>query len=62
MDDIEKEFKLNYDFTSKEIGLLAKFMRENQDKIPDGLESFAKAIEDSVYNVLSLEEIRWFFK
>ncbi len=62
MDTTDKEFKLQYDFTSNEIALLAKFLRDNQDKLPDGLEQFAKAIEDSVYNVLSLDEIRGFFK
>lgn len=54
-------FKLTYNFSSREIALLAKFLRNNQDKIPEGLENFCKSLEDSVYNSLSLEEARLFY-
>lgn len=56
-----KEFKLTYSFSSQEIAILAKFMRDKQDILPKGLESFYKALEDSVYSSLSLEEVRNFY-
>lgn len=56
-----EHFKLSYNFTSREIATLAKFLRENQDKLPVGLENFYKSLEDSVYNSLSLEEARIFY-
>ena len=54
-------FRLTYSFTSKEIAILAKYLRENQTNLPEGLEHFYKALEDSVYNSLSLEEVRNFY-
>lgn len=57
----EKDFSLTYNFTSQEISILAKFMRQNQDKLPRGLESFYKSLEDSVYNCLSIEEVKKFY-
>lgn len=54
-------FKLTYNFTSGEIARLAKFLRENQDKLPEGLENFYKSLEDCVYNSLSLDEARIFY-
>ena len=57
----QKEFKLTYTFSSKEISILAKFLRNNQINLPIGLEGFYKALEDSIYNSLSLEEVRNFY-
>jgi hypothetical protein len=54
-------FKLSYNFSSREIAILARFFRDNQDKLPEGLETFTKSLEDSVYNSLSLEEARLFY-
>lgn len=54
----KKSPELTYNFTSEEISLLAKFMRSNQDSIPNGLEHFYKELEDSIYNSLSLEEAK----
>ena len=54
-------FKLTYSFTSKEIAVLAKYLRDNQSNLPEGLERFYKALEDSVYTCLSLEEVRNFY-
>ena len=56
-----ESFKLSYNFTSREIAILAKFFRDHQDNLPEGLESFTKSLEDSVYNSLSLEEARIFY-
>lgn len=60
MTDIEKT-SLEYKFTLSEIKLLAKFFRKNQEKIPEGLETFCKVIEDTIYNSLSIEEVSQFY-
>lgn len=57
----EETFSLSYNFTSKEIALLAKFLRKNEKDLPEGLEHFSKALEDSVYNCLSIEEVKNFY-
>ena len=57
----KNDFKLTYNFTSKEISVLAKFLRDNQADLPKGLENFYKSLEDAVYNSLSLEEVRNFY-
>ena len=61
--DSEKrnDFKLTYNFTSNEISVLAKFLRDNQASLPKGLEIFYKSLEDAVYNSLSIEEVRNFY-
>lgn len=58
----EPDFKLTYNFSSAEIAALAKFLRKNIDSIPEGLENFQRALEDSVYNSLSLDEVSKFYK
>lgn len=55
------KFELDYDFTSREIALLAKFLRNNQDSIPEGLDKFYNAVESAIYNVLTLEEAGKFY-
>lgn len=57
----DKEFSLTYTFSSKEIALLAKFLREKENEVPAGLENLTKALEDSVYKCLSLEEVSRFY-
>ena len=57
----EKKFTLSYNFTSNEVAALAKFLRDNQEVLPDGLEYFYKALEDSVYKSLSLDEVKKFY-
>lgn len=57
----EETFSLSYNFTAKEIALLAKFLRKKQEEVPEGLELFTKALEDSVYNCLSIEEVKNFY-
>ena len=54
-------FKLTYNFNSKEIAVLAKYLRDHQAELPEGIEQFYKALETSVYNCLSLEEVRNFY-
>ncbi|MBP5602828.1 MAG: hypothetical protein J6X78_08890 [Treponema sp.] len=57
----EKKFSLSYNFTSQEVAVLAKFLRDNEEKMPAGLELFYKALEDSVYKSLSLDEVKKFY-
>ena len=52
---------LEYHFSKKELFLLAKFLRQNEEKLPDGLESFYHVLEDSIYNTLSLDEVKRFY-
>ena len=52
---------LDYSFSKNELFLLAKFLRQKQEELPAGLETFTKALEDSIYNSLSLEEVRRFY-
>ncbi len=52
---------LSYNFTKKELLLLAKFLRIKEDELPLGLETFCKTLEDSVYNSLSIQEVRRFY-
>lgn len=59
--DNEDTFSLSYNFTAKEIAILAKFLRKKQSELPNGLENFTKALEDSVYNCLSIEEVKNFY-
>ena len=52
---------LEYSFSKKELFLLAKYLRTKQEEIPEGLELFYKTLEDSIYNCLSLEEVKRFY-
>ena len=52
---------LSYNFTKKEMFLLAKFLRKKEEELPLGLEAFCKTLEDSVYNSLSIQEVRKFY-
>lgn len=57
----EKDFSLTYNFSSQEVAALARFLRDNEEKLPPGLEMFCKALEDSVYKSLSLDEVKKFY-
>ncbi|EID84204.1 hypothetical protein MSI_23480 [Treponema sp. JC4] len=61
MSENESAFTLNYSFTAKEIKLLAKFLRKNETELPHGLENFAKTLENSVYDCMTLEEVKEFY-
>ncbi len=52
---------LEYNFSKKELFLLAKYLRTKQEELPEGLEIFYKTLEDSIYNCLSLEEVKKFY-
>ncbi|MCR4579755.1 MAG: hypothetical protein K5681_05345 [Treponema sp.] len=59
--DNEDVTVLDYSFSKKELFLLAKFLRQKQEELPLGLESLYKTLEDSIYNSLSLDEVRRFY-
>lgn len=59
--DNEDVSVLDYSFSKKELYVLAKFLRQKQEELPDGLEIFCKTLEDSIYNSLSLEEVKRFY-
>ncbi len=52
---------LEYSFSKKELFLLARFLRTKQEELPEGLENFYKTLEDSIYNCMSLEEVKRFY-
>ena len=52
---------LDYSFTRNELFQLAKYLRTKQEELPEGLEIFYKTLEDSIYNCLSLEEVKRFY-
>ena len=59
--DNDTENVLNYSFSKNELYLLAKFLRRKQEELPKGLENLYKTLEDSIYNSLSLEEVKRFY-
>lgn len=58
---IEDSEKVDYSFDIREIKLLAKFFRDHETELPEGLENFTKLLEDSLYSCLSLDEVRKFY-
>lgn len=52
---------LDYSFSKKELYLLAKYLRTKQEELPEGLENFYKSLEDSIYNFMSLDEVKRFY-
>ena len=52
---------MDYSFSKKEVFLLAKFLRLKQEELPEGLEQFYSALEDSIYNTMSLDEVKRFY-
>ena len=59
--DNEDVSVLDYSFSKKELFLLAKFLRDKQEEVPAGLDTFCRTLEDSIYNSLSLEEVKRFY-
>ncbi|MDE5614222.1 MAG: hypothetical protein K2M90_04640 [Treponemataceae bacterium] len=56
-----EELHLDYHFTRREIRILARFLRNNQALLPDGLEDFAQAVEAAVYDAMSVDEAEAFY-
>lgn len=52
---------LDYHFSEAEVKLLARFLRENQERIPDGLLNFSMRVERAIYNSMSIDEAESFY-
>ena len=52
---------LEYAFSKKELFILAKYLRQKQEELHQGLETFYKTLEDSIYNSMSIEEVKRFY-
>jgi len=57
----EPEIKLTYNFTSDEVKALSKFLRSKENELPKGLDNLTRALEETIYNCLSLDEIKDFY-
>ena len=57
----QNELSLDYHFNEHEIRLLAKFFRNNQEKLPDGLLDFSAKIERAIYTSMSIAEAQAFY-
>ncbi len=55
------DLHLDYHFTCREVRILARFLRNNQALLPDGLEDFAQAVEAAVYDSMSVDEAEAFY-
>lgn len=52
---------LSYNFSESEIKLLARFFRNHQENLPDGLLEFSNKIERAIYNSMSIDEAQAFY-
>jgi hypothetical protein len=55
------QLTLSYNFNERELRMLAKVLRKNQDKIPDDLRYFASTVEKAVYNAMTIDEVEKFY-
>ena len=58
---IKTPIYLDYHFNEREIRVLARFLRKNQEHIPDELLDFATKIERVMYNSMSIDEAEAFY-
>lgn len=56
-----KSLSFEYKFTSSEVAALAKFLRVRSLDIPDELLNFTRAVEDAVYDTMSIQEAEHFY-
>ncbi|WP_147614709.1 hypothetical protein [Treponema pectinovorum] len=61
MREVELESSFNYNFSENETALLAKFLRKNQNQLPEGLEAFARKLELFIYSNMSIDEVEKFY-
>lgn len=59
--DKEPSPVFNYGFSEEEIKLLARFFRNNQSKIPRGLDFFSRKVELYIYNLMPIDEVEKFY-
>lgn len=52
---------LDYHFNERELRVLARFLRKNQEKIPDELLDFSTSVEKVMYNSMTIDEAEAFF-
>lgn len=57
----DPNYFLTYSFSAKEVAILARFFREQEDNLPAGLENFSQSLEKSIYNNLTIEEAKRFY-
>ncbi|MCR4741497.1 MAG: hypothetical protein K5866_01300 [Treponema sp.] len=57
----DPNYFLTYSFSAQEVALLAKFLRNQEENLPDGLKNFSQALEKSIYNNLTIEEAKRFY-
>ena len=57
-----EDLHLDYHFTRREIRILARYFRNNQATLPEGIEDFAKAVETAIYNSMSIDEAEAFYQ
>lgn len=50
-------FALTYNFSCKELKLLASIMRERQNEIPIELFNFSREVQKKVYECMSIDEV-----
>lgn len=51
----------DYHFTEREVRVLARFLRKNQEQIPDELLDFSARVERVMYNSMSIDEAEAFY-
>ena len=51
----------DYQFTEREVRVLARFLRKNQEHIPNELLDFSAKIERVMYNSMSIDEAEAFY-
>ena len=59
--DTSSTLSLDYHFNEAEVKFLAHFFRKHQAELPKELVSFAGAIERSIYNSMSIDEVEQFY-
>ncbi|MBQ7538028.1 MAG: hypothetical protein IJT42_03595 [Treponema sp.] len=52
---------MDYHFSEREIRQLARFLRNNQESLPDELINFATKIERAIYNSMTIDEAEAFY-
>lgn len=57
----QASLSLEYKFNDREIRSLARFLRNNQEQIPDALLGFAIKVERAIYNSMSIDEAEAFY-
>ncbi len=61
MTENKNRISLDYHFTEREIRILARFFRNHQEEIPDGLLDFSMKVERVVYSSMSIGEAEAFY-